>query len=165
MCILEIWVSGCTNQSWFCSLHPIIIFFWFIYEGGLREPASGQICLFGRGQKLQTPVSSVFLCTLTPALYFFEPHMIQKPVLRIELCTRALRASQNVKKRCVPCVFALLKLYAICQIALSFMPRTNWYMLYAACFRDSTTESHSEITTHRNFRNAGVSELCHLSNA
>ena len=32
-----------------------------------------------------------------------------KPVLRVEVCARALRPSQNVKKRCVPCVFALLK--------------------------------------------------------
>ena len=30
-------------------------------------------------------------------------------MLRVEVCTRALRASQNVKKRCVPCVFALPK--------------------------------------------------------
>jgi len=28
-------------------------------------------------------------------------------MLRVEVCTRALRASQNVKKRCAPCVFAL----------------------------------------------------------
>jgi len=42
-------------------LHTIFISFWLIYEGGLREPASGQIGSFGRGQKLQTPVSPVFL--------------------------------------------------------------------------------------------------------
>ena len=35
--------------------------------------------------------------------------MTLKPMLRVEVCTRALRASQNVKKICVPCVFALLK--------------------------------------------------------
>ena len=28
-------------------------------------------------------------------------------MLRVEVCTRALRASQNVKNICVPCVFAL----------------------------------------------------------
>jgi len=37
-------------------------------------------------------------------LELIQTHMIQKPMLRVEVCTRALRASQNVKKRCVPCV-------------------------------------------------------------
>ena len=27
-----------------------------------------------------------------------QTHMIQKPMLRVEVCTRALRASQNVNK-------------------------------------------------------------------
>ena len=38
-----------------------------------------------------------------------QTHMIQKPMLRVEVCTRALCASRNVKKTCVPCVLALLK--------------------------------------------------------
>ncbi len=42
-------------------------------------------------------------------LELIQTHMIQKPMLRVEVCTRALRASKNVKKICVPCVFALLK--------------------------------------------------------
>ena len=37
-------------------------------------------------------------------LDLIQTHMIQKPMLRVEVCTRVLRASQNVKKRCVPCV-------------------------------------------------------------
>ena len=42
-------------------------------------------------------------------LELIQTHMAQKPMLRVEVCTRALGASQNVKKRCVPCVFALPK--------------------------------------------------------
>ena len=38
-----------------------------------------------------------------------QTHMIQKPMLRVEVCTRALRASHNAKKGLVPFVFALLK--------------------------------------------------------
>jgi len=56
-------------------LHTIFISFWLIYEGGLREPQSGQIGSFGRGQKLQTSVSPVFLCTLIPAFYFSEQQL------------------------------------------------------------------------------------------
>ena len=45
--------------------------------------------------------------------------MIQKPMLRVEVCTRALRASQNVKKRCVPCVFApTVMTFVPCRIVL-----------------------------------------------
>ena len=32
-------------------------------------------------------------------LELIQTHMIQKPMLRVEVCARALRASQNVKKR------------------------------------------------------------------
>ena len=42
-------------------------------------------------------------------LELIQTHMTQKPMLRVEVCTRALRASQNVKKRCVPCLFAPLR--------------------------------------------------------
>ena len=31
-------------------------------------------------------------------LELIQTHMIEKPMLRVEVCTRALRASQNVKK-------------------------------------------------------------------
>ena len=38
-----------------------------------------------------------------------QTHMIQKPMLRFEVCTRALRASQNVKKKdaCLVCSLCL----------------------------------------------------------
>ena len=71
---LVIWVSGWIRTR-SVVLHTIFISFWVIYEGGLREPASGQIGSFGRGQKLQTPISPVFLCILIPAFYFAEPHL------------------------------------------------------------------------------------------
>ena len=48
-------------------------------------------------------------CQSELELELIQTHMIQKPMLRVEVCTRALRASQNVKKRCMPCVFALPK--------------------------------------------------------
>jgi hypothetical protein len=32
-------------------------------------------------------------------LELIQTHIIQKPMLRVEVCTRALRASQNVKKK------------------------------------------------------------------
>ena len=58
------------------------------------------------GWALVSKVVSIVGWTLVLVLELelIQTHMIQKPMLRVEVCTRALRASQNVKKRCVPCV-------------------------------------------------------------
>jgi len=67
-------------------------------EGGLREPASGQIGSFGRGQKLQTPVSPVFLCTLFPAFYFSEPHYLDTFLLNgleINFCRKIMLVANS----------------------------------------------------------------------
>jgi ribosomal protein L28 len=43
-------------------------------------------------------VTRRFFLVVLLELELIQTHMIQKPMLRVEVCTRALRASQNVKK-------------------------------------------------------------------
>ena len=44
-------------------------------------------------------------------LELIQTHMIQKPMLQVEVCTRALRASQNVRKKRDACL--------VCSLCLS----------------------------------------------
>jgi len=50
---------------------------------------------------------NLFGCDLLCELEIIQTHMIQKPMLRVEVCTRAFRASQNVREKkemCALCV-------------------------------------------------------------
>ena len=58
---------------------------------------------------LQADVYTHVLLELELELELIQTHMIQKPIPRVEVCTRALRASQKVKKRdaCLVCSLCL----------------------------------------------------------
>ena len=49
------------------------------------------------GEALTKFSETVHYGTFELELELIQTHMVQKPMLRVEVCTRALRASQNVK--------------------------------------------------------------------